>query len=161
MLVNGALARFGSFAKFWLWVCSCDFVNVPNVGRQRNLKKMRSEGFFFLVIFPFFYFTSHISIFLSIRIIFGLSCMKHNDGAKRSSYSRVIDFELAQKINNPENRYQIEFSKSYVPLIIILMLLGKMPCGNKHFQVCTEPKRCILFLIYSFLKAKSTIWRYS
>ena len=28
------------------------------------------------------------------------------------------------------------------------------------FQVCTEPKRCILFLIYSFLKAKSTIWRF-
>ena len=28
------------------------------------------------------------------------------------------------------------------------------------YQVCTEPKRCILLLTYSFLKAKSTIWRY-
>ena len=28
-----------------------------------------------------------------------------------------------------------------------------------NLSVCTEPKRCILFLVYTFLKAKSTIWR--
>jgi len=37
MLVKGALARFGSFAKFGLCVGLCDFANVPNAGRQRNL----------------------------------------------------------------------------------------------------------------------------
>ncbi len=28
-----------------------------------------------------------------------------------------------------------------------------------NYGVCTEPKRCILFLFYLFLKAKSTIWQ--
>ena len=30
---------------------------------------------------------------------------------------------------------------------------------RENLSDCTEPKRCILFLIYSFLKPKSSIWR--
>jgi hypothetical protein len=51
---------------------------------------------------------------------------------------------------------------SGLKLILLMLTFSIWQVGQKkaiNFQVCTEPKRCILFLIYSFLKAKSTIWR--
>jgi len=37
--------RFGSFAKFGLWVGLCGFANAPNAGWQRNSKKCEAGAF--------------------------------------------------------------------------------------------------------------------